>query len=60
VRIVIAAAHRSVALLGADDLVSLEPATRAGALVAARLQVADDKLERAIGALRASQARRFS
>ena len=49
VRIAIAAVHKSIALLRADDPVTLKAATREGALVAATLQVADDKLERAIG-----------
>jgi hypothetical protein len=48
-RVAIAAVHKSIALLRADDPVTLKAATREGALVAATLQVADDKLERAIG-----------
>jgi len=45
----IAAVHKTIALLKADDPITLEAETRAGAFVARTLHVADDKLETAIG-----------
>jgi hypothetical protein len=45
----IAAVHKSIALLKADDPVALRAETRAGSLVIETLQVADDKLQKAVG-----------
>jgi hypothetical protein len=45
----IAAVHKSIALLKADDPVALRAETRAGSFVIETLQVADDKLEKAVG-----------
>jgi hypothetical protein len=45
----IQAVHKSIALLKADDPVALRAETRASSLVIETLQVADDKLEKAVG-----------
>lgn len=45
----IAAVHKSIALLKADDPVALKAETRAGSFVIETLQVADDKLQKAVG-----------
>jgi hypothetical protein len=45
----IAQVHKSIALLRADEPMVPEAATRAGGLVVATLQVAQDRLERAVG-----------
>ena len=45
----IQAVHKSIALLKADDPVALKAETRAGSFVIQTLQVADDKLQRAVG-----------
>jgi type II secretory pathway pseudopilin PulG len=45
----IAEVHKSIALLKADDPVALKTATREGSFVVQTLQVADAKLEKAIG-----------
>jgi hypothetical protein len=45
----IAAVHKSIALLKANDPVALRAETRAGSFVIETLQVADDKLEKAVG-----------
>jgi hypothetical protein len=45
----IAAVHKSIALLKADDPIALRAETRAGSFVIETLQVADDKLEKAVG-----------
>jgi hypothetical protein len=45
----IAAVHKSIALLKADDPVALRAETRAGSFVIQTLQVADDKLQKAVG-----------
>ena len=49
VRNAIAEVHKSIALLKADDPITLKAETREGAFVVDTLQVADDKLERAVG-----------
>ena len=45
----IQAVHKSIALLKADDPVALKAETRAGSFVIQTLQVADDKLQKAVG-----------
>jgi hypothetical protein len=45
----IAEVHKRIALLRADDPVTLKVGTRDGAFVIQTLQVADDKLEKAVG-----------
>jgi hypothetical protein len=45
----IQAVHKSIALLKADDPVALRAETRASSFVIQTLQVADDKLEKAVG-----------
>jgi hypothetical protein len=45
----IQAVHKSIALLKADDPVALRAETRAGSFVIQTLQVADEKLEKAVG-----------
>ena len=45
----IAAVHKSIALLKADDPVALKAETRASSFVIQTLQVADDKLQKAMG-----------
>jgi delta 1-pyrroline-5-carboxylate dehydrogenase len=45
----IAEVHKTIALLQADDPISNKSETRSSALVAETLQVANDKLEKAIG-----------
>jgi len=49
VKIAIAAVHKTISLLKADDPVVLKVETREGAFVAETLEVADNKLEKAIG-----------
>ena len=49
VKVAIDAVRKSIALLKADDPVALNRATRAGSFVAETLQVADNKLEKAVG-----------
>ncbi|MGO8797934.1 MAG: hypothetical protein ACLQJL_02475 [Roseiarcus sp.] len=49
VRTAIAQVHKSISLLRADDAVTRDVGTREGALVVQTLQVADDKLEKAVG-----------
>jgi hypothetical protein len=48
-KVAITAVHKSIALLRADDPVTLKAETREGAFVAEMLQAADTKLERAVG-----------
>jgi hypothetical protein len=48
-RIAITAVHKSIALLRADDPLTLKVETREGSFVAETLQAADTKLERAVG-----------
>jgi hypothetical protein len=45
----IAEVHKRIALLRADDPIALTVGTRDGAFVIQTLQVADDKLEKAVG-----------
>jgi hypothetical protein len=45
----IQAVHKSIALLKADDPVALKAETRASSFVIETLQVADDKLQKAVG-----------
>jgi chaperonin cofactor prefoldin len=45
----IAEVHKTIALLKADDPVYLRSGTRDGELVVETLQVADDKLQKAVG-----------
>ena len=45
----IAVVHKTIALLRADDPIIVKAETRDGAFVAATLQVAQDKLEKAMG-----------
>ena len=49
VKVAIEAVHKSIALLKADDPVALRRETRVGSFVEETLQVADNKLERAVG-----------
>jgi hypothetical protein len=49
VRIAIAEVHKSIALLRADDAETRQVGTREGTLVVETLQVASDKLEKAVG-----------
>ena len=49
VKIAIAEVHKTIALLTADDPITLKAGTREGSLVAETLQVADSKLEEATG-----------
>jgi hypothetical protein len=49
VQIAIAAVHKSIALLKADDPVALRREAREGSFVEETLRVADNKLERAVG-----------
>jgi hypothetical protein len=49
VRIAIAEVHKSIALLRADDAQTRQVGTREGTLVVETLQVASDKLEKAVG-----------
>jgi hypothetical protein len=49
VKIAIAEVHKSIVLLKADDPTTLKAETRVGAFVAETLQVADNKLEEAVG-----------
>jgi len=48
-KIAIAEVHKSIALLRADDPIALQTGTREGSFVAETLQVADNKLEKAVG-----------
>jgi hypothetical protein len=48
-KVAITAVHKSIALLRADDPLTLKAETREGAFVSATLQAADTKLERAVG-----------
>jgi hypothetical protein len=48
-KIAIAEVHKSIALLKADDPAALPTGTREGSFVAETLQVADNKLEKAVG-----------
>lgn len=48
-KIAIAAVHKTIALLRADDPVTLKAETREGAFVAETLQVASLKLKKASG-----------
>jgi|GEM_PF-2836996 predicted RNase H-like HicB family nuclease len=49
IKIAIAAVHKTIALLKADDPVILKAETRQGAFVAETLAVAQNKLEKAVG-----------
>jgi hypothetical protein len=49
IKAAIAEVHKTIALLKADDPVVFKAETRSGALVAETLEVADHKLEKAIG-----------
>jgi predicted RNase H-like HicB family nuclease len=49
VKVAIDAVHKSIALLKAEDPIAINRATRVGSFVAETLQVADNKLERAVG-----------
>jgi hypothetical protein len=49
VQIAIAEVHKTISLLKADDPVVLKVETREGAFVAETLEVADNKLEKAVG-----------
>jgi hypothetical protein len=49
VKIAIAEVHKTISLLKADDPVVLKVETREGAFVAETLEVADNKLEKAVG-----------
>ena len=49
IRTAIAEVHKSISLLKADDTASRQVSTRAGELVVETLQVANDKLEKAVG-----------
>ena len=45
----IAEVHKTIALIRADDPITLKAQTREGAFVVETLQVANDKLEKAVG-----------
>ena len=49
VKIALAAVHKTLVLIKAEDLISRKVESREGAFVAETLQVADNKLERAVG-----------
>jgi hypothetical protein len=49
IKTAIAAVHKTISLLKADDPLTRQAGTRDGALVAQTLQVASDKLEKAVG-----------
>jgi hypothetical protein len=49
VRNAVAEVHKAIALLRADDPITLSAGTREGAFVVETLQYADDKLEKAVG-----------
>jgi hypothetical protein len=49
IKTALTAIHKTIALLRADDPVILVAQTREGTLVEQTLQVADNKLERAVG-----------
>ena len=48
-KVAIAEVHKSIALLKADDPAAVPAGTREGSFVVETLQVADNKLEKAVG-----------